>query len=241
MLGVCLSSCIPIKQMVFVRKLDSKGDAVGHSTEVQQFLYELKPRDVVRIQLQDDLVFNPQLQVPGTAGMSGSGGAKTYIIDGLGLVKLPEIGDVKIAGMTLFEATEEIERRLVGYITDPIVKVELESYPIKLLGEVNVPGLYEAQSNSPTLFEAIALAQGLSNYANRKEVQLIRTSGEQVNVVYFDITDPDIIESEYYFMHPGDVLVFNPVKAKRFEDRTTTYALSAVSSLVVILNILISR
>ena len=136
---------------------------------------------------------------------------------------------------------EEIERRLVGYITDPIVKVELESYPIKLLGEVNVPGLYEAQSNSPTLFEAIALAQGLSNYANRKEVQLIRTSGEQVNVVYFDITDPDVIESEYYFMHPGDVLVFNPVKAKRFEDRTTTYALSAVSSLVVILNILISR
>jgi len=247
--GVCLilsllfSSCIPIKDMVYVQKTGDDGEVTAYTSEKQEYVYKLRARDVVVIQLTEDLGMGQSLNLSGgltnvTNTNSQKGGGRSYVIDDDGNVTFSEIGSVHIAGLTLFEARLEIESKTVGFIPDPVIKIELRSYVVKVLGEVNLPGAYQVRTEQPTLFEAIGLANGLTSYANRKEVQVIRSTGDAIEVEYVDVTDPEFLNSRFYYVHPGDVISFKPLPGKRLSDNTATYALSLLSTLAVIINLL---
>jgi polysaccharide export outer membrane protein len=68
----------------------------------------------------------------------------TYAIDAGGAITMPLIGSVPARGRTPAELASAITARLrSGYIRDPSVAVEIESYrPFFILGEVAAPGQY---------------------------------------------------------------------------------------------------
>lgn len=241
MMCLLFSSCIPIKDMVYVQKEDEDGKAMAYTSEKQKYVYKLRARDVVVIQLTEDLGIGQNMALPGTSASMptrSGGNGRTYIIDDDGNVTFSEIGKVHLEGLSLFEARLEIERKTIGFIRDPVVKIQLNSYVVKVLGEVNLPGTYQVQTDEPTLFEAIGLANGLTSFANRKEVQIIRSTGETLEIEYVDVTEPDFLNSKFYYVHPGDVISFKPLPGKRLSDNSATYALSLLSTLAVIINLL---
>ena len=89
---------------------------------------------------------------------------------------MPLIGAVKARGLTTSELSAAITARLrQGFIRDPAVAVEVESYrPFFILGEVTYPGQYPYVANM-TVETAVAIAGGYSPRAFRQEVQLTRT------------------------------------------------------------------
>jgi len=110
----------------------------------------------------------------------------TYAIDAGGSITMPLIGAVPARGRTPASLAAEITAKLRnGYIRDPSVAVEIESYrPFFILGEVAAPGQYPYVPNM-SVESAVAIAGGFSPRARRDRVTLthIDNSGSMRVVV----------------------------------------------------------
>jgi polysaccharide export outer membrane protein len=97
----------------------------------------------------------------------------TYAIDAGGSITMPLIGAVPARGRTPASLAAEITAKLRnGYIRDPSVAVEIESYrPFFILGEVAAPGQYPYVPNM-SVESAVAIAGGFSPRARRDRVTL---------------------------------------------------------------------
>jgi polysaccharide biosynthesis/export protein len=102
----------------------------------------------------------------------------TYAIDAGGAITMPLIGAVPARGRTPAGLASEITAKLRnGYIRDPSVAVEIESYrPFFILGEVAAPGQYPYVPNM-SVESAVAIAGGFSPRARRDTVTLTHTDG----------------------------------------------------------------
>ena len=100
----------------------------------------------------------------------------TYAIDAGGAITMPLIGAVPARGRTPAGLATEITAKLRnGYIRDPSVAVEIESYrPFFILGEVAAPGQYPYVPNM-SVESAVAIAGGFSPRARRDAVTLTHT------------------------------------------------------------------
>ena len=102
----------------------------------------------------------------------------SYAIDAGGSITMPLIGAVPARGRTTAGLAAEISRRLRnGFIREPSVAVEIESYrPFFILGEVQAPGQYPYVPNM-TVESAVAIAGGFSPRAKRDVVTVTHTEG----------------------------------------------------------------
>jgi polysaccharide export outer membrane protein len=102
----------------------------------------------------------------------------TYAIDAGGSITMPLIGAVPARGRTPAGLAAEITAKLRnGYIRDPSVAVEIESYrPFFILGEVAAPGQYPYVPNM-SVESAVAIAGGFSPRARRDSVTLTHSDG----------------------------------------------------------------
>jgi polysaccharide export outer membrane protein len=100
----------------------------------------------------------------------------TYAIDAGGSITMPLIGAVPARGRTPASLAAEISAKLRnGYIRDPSVAVEIESYrPFFILGEVAAPGQYPYVPNM-SVESAVAIAGGFTPRARRDQVTLTHT------------------------------------------------------------------
>jgi polysaccharide biosynthesis/export protein len=100
----------------------------------------------------------------------------TYAIDAAGSITMPLIGAVPARGRTPSGLAAEITAKLRnGYIRDPSVAVEIESYrPFFILGEVQAPGQYPYVPNM-TVESAVAIAGGFTPRAKRNMVTITHT------------------------------------------------------------------
>jgi polysaccharide export outer membrane protein len=100
----------------------------------------------------------------------------TYAIDAGGSITMPLIGSVPARGRTPTGLAAEIAAKLrSGYIREPSVAVEIESYrPFFILGEVAAPGQYPYVPNM-SVESAVAIAGGFSPRAQRDRVTLTHT------------------------------------------------------------------
>jgi polysaccharide export outer membrane protein len=111
--------------------------------------------------------------VYGQEGLTNS-----YAIGAGGSITMPLIGAVPARGRTTAGLAAEISRRLRnGFIREPSVAVEIESYrPFFILGEVAAPGQYPYVPNM-TVESAVAIAGGFSPRAKRDTVTLTHNDG----------------------------------------------------------------
>jgi len=159
----------------------------------------------------------------------------SYAVKPNGAVDIPYLGDVNIEGLTLEEVKAELVVRLEEYVTDPAITVKLVNNYISVLGEVRAPGMYPIYKNHLTIFQALSLAGDISEYGDRYEVSIIRRIGETAVVKEFDLTDKKILNSEYYYVMPNDVIYAKPMKGKFFAMNQFPFALILTSITTFIL------
>jgi polysaccharide export outer membrane protein len=107
----------------------------------------------------------------------------SYTVDAGGNVNLPLVGSVPARGFGTQQLSQMITERLKkGYVREPHVTVEIETYrPFFILGEVTNPGQYPYVANM-TAETAIAIAGGFAPRANKSKVGLTRNApGQQIN------------------------------------------------------------
>jgi protein involved in polysaccharide export with SLBB domain len=121
-----------------------------------------------------------------------------FDVDGSGFVRLPLIGQVRAAGLTLKDFEIAIEAKLAtGYLVNPKVSVAVSNYrPFTILGEVNKPGEYPYE-NDMTVLNAVALGGGYTYRADKDDVYIRRKgSSSEVKMPADDRTT----------IYPGDTV-----------------------------------
>jgi polysaccharide export outer membrane protein len=123
----------------------------------------------------------------------------TYAIDAGGAITMPLIGAVPARGRTPAGLASEISARLRnGYIREPSVAVEVETYrPFFILGEVAAPGQYPYVPNM-SVESAVAIAGGFSPRAKRDSVTLTHTAASGSSRVVVPLGTP---------IGPGDTIL----------------------------------
>jgi polysaccharide export outer membrane protein len=127
-----------------------------------------------------------------------------------GKITLPLIGDISAAGFTPMQLATDIGNRLKQYVTEPVVDVSVlavNSKRVYLIGEVMHVGPL-AITPGMTILQAIATAGGLTPYANKKHIYILRGDpGKQQNIP-FDYTKAlKKGDMQGITLAPGDTIV----------------------------------
>jgi polysaccharide biosynthesis/export protein len=124
-----------------------------------------------------------------------------------GRIAIPLIGEVEARGKRPSALRAELEGRLKDFIVSPSITVnvvEVQLMTILLLGEVRTPGAFQVERNVP-LAHALALGGGLTDYASRDSIFVVR---QQPAPVRLRFTYQGIMRNEgragEFELHPGD-------------------------------------
>ena len=235
-----LSSCYTSRNVNYLQSDKRKLTIPVHPSE-----YAVQPNDVLNIKVQsrdpEQTAFfnlsaldrnNNNQGNPANLFLSG------YPVTAEGTIKMAVVGELQVSGKTVEEIRDLVQSEIDKYLLNAMVLVKLTSFKISVLGDVKNPGTNYVFNTQSTIFEALSAAGDLNLTAKRKGIKLIRQQGDESIVVDLDLTDPSIIQSPYYFLHPNDVLYVEPSKQNLLNNNLGlfTVLLSAVSTTILVLN-----
>lgn len=243
-----LTSCVTNKKMVFlqkddVNKKDLPKDTVMREYDLPSFDYKIQPNDLLGIRFQsltpEEYDFFDNMRVQGSLA-SGASLMFGELVDDNGEINYPVIGKIRVAGLTVFEAQELLQRLADQYLEAPVVKVRLLNYRITFLGEVGNEGIVTLPNNRVNLMEAIGHIGGFTELADRRNVKLIRQTGGKTEVIYLDLLDEDFMESPYYYVHQNDIIIVPPLRQRpyrRYFGQNLSLFVSSLSLLLLVYNL----
>lgn len=124
-----------------------------------------------------------------------------------GKISVALVGDVQAAGLTPEELSADLHARLLKFIDNPNVVVRVNSSALRffVIGNVRSPGTYDLRANQ-TLLQALAVAGGFTEFANRGGVRILRqnSGGAPIRVDYDAIVRGDAPDIR---LEPNDTLV----------------------------------
>jgi polysaccharide biosynthesis/export protein len=129
-----------------------------------------------------------------------------------GRITLPLIGDVTAAGLTPEQLKKVIQQGAAKLIEDPTITVivrQINSRKVFITGQVTTPGAH-VLTGPLTVMQLISLAGGLTEYAKKKEITVMRTepNGKQTVMPfnYNDVAKGKNL-SQNIVLKPGDTVV----------------------------------
>jgi polysaccharide export outer membrane protein len=157
--------------------------------------YQIGPEDVLEISVWK----NPEL-------------SRTVPVRPDGKVSLPLVNDIQASGLTPIDLRDQVTAKLSEYIPAPEVSVivrEVHSRKVTVTGAVKLPGRYEMKS-ALTVLEVIALAQGLTDFASKDRIVVLRQNGQKTERIPFNYRKiSDSAQQDNFLVRPGDI-VFVP-------------------------------
>ena len=138
-------------------------------------------------------------------------------VNAKGMIGLPLIGAVKVAGLTSAEA-----EALIGglysknYLQNPEVSVFVKEYTrqnVTIDGAIAKPGIYPLKGPT-TLLQALANAGGQGSLSDMSDVVLFRMEENERRTIKFDVTKIRAAEAPDPILQPGDLIVVNRSAAR---------------------------
>ncbi|MFA8450993.1 MAG: polysaccharide biosynthesis/export family protein [Bacteroidales bacterium] len=243
--GVLFSSCVSQKNILYMQNLaNEKG--VSDYQGSRDINYKVQEGDNLYIKVVSEnnrdittQMFNPNATT--TVSQNDAGiYLNSYTVNEEGYIIFPLIGECMVKNKTVEEIRKELQGKVSKFLKQTVVILKLVNFNVTILGEVNQPREYKVYQENINIFEAIALAGDLTDYANRKDVKLIRQTKSGSQVITLNLTKADILSSDYYYLQPNDIVYIEPLRSKQFAFTSFPYAVifSAISTTVLILGYL---
>ena len=235
-------SCTSYKKSVYVREAENNGEYQPLNTQDN---YKLKINDILFIEINSlNENINTTFNLKASNSISYNEQylyLRSYSINENGIITLPVVGEINVEGLTVYEASELIQKKVNIYLNDANIIVKLVSFKISILGEVSSPGTFTVYQNKMNIFEALSMAGDISDYGNIKQILLIRTNSNKTKTFRIDLTDKNLLTLEQFILQPNDIIYVEPVKAKVFRQNAPnlSVALSTITTLVLVLNFIL--
>lgn len=245
-LAFLLTACASREKMVYLVDIEQK------ETEItQKYEPKLQPDDVLSIVVSSNVPefvakFNPGITMYQAMSERAGGQQRlqTYLLDAEGDIVFPVIGKIKLGGLTTTEATEVLTAAIKPQVIDASINLRLMNFKVTVQGEVVRPGTFTIESERITLFQALSMAGDIALYGKRDNILIIREVDGKRTYNRVDITKPEFMDTDFYYLAPNDVVYVEPNKIRINSSAVgpnLTFALSALSLLTTIVVIIISR
>jgi polysaccharide export outer membrane protein len=127
-----------------------------------------------------------------------------------GYITLPLVNEIQVTGLTTGELRKVLEEEYKKYVTDPFVSIRVEgisSAEVFLVGQVTKPGAYPLSGNE-SLLQIITRAGGLTIFADRDDIKVVRREGDRVReyVVDYDAIVKGDLKQDI-LLRPGDRII----------------------------------
>lgn len=142
-----------------------------------------------------------------------------------GEIIFPIIGELQAKGKTITELRDLIQLEMSKYFKFAVVDVKLTNFRISFLGEVTGQGTHIIYRDKINLVEGLALAGGFTDLAKRREVKIFRVIDGVTYTKTVDFTSSEIINHEWYYLMPNDVVYVEPVKLKVLKTNSSTFSM----------------
>ncbi len=219
-----LTSCIPLKDIKYIQpdeklKLNEFGKIEFNRPE-----YHLQINDIINIKVAtrkgveleelSEFTITPS-QISGNQNNISTGRGVRIQEDGN--IELPRIGKIQIMDLTLDQARKKIEAEFYKIYeeTAAYIEVNISGISYTIVGESG-SGNYFVQNYELNLLEAFARAGDLSPVADRNHIQILRTTPEGTQRGEVDITKESVMNSEFFWVQPNDIIIVNPRRQKQW-------------------------
>jgi len=161
-----------------------------------------------------------------------------YLVDNRGIVKLPMIGEVELAGRSLRDAEEILEDKYTKYYDKLFIQVRFLNKRVFVLGASGskvIPILYDNTS----LAEVISHAGGVDNNAKAHNIRLVR--GKDAWVA--DLSTMENYNLTNIIVQPNDIIYIEPIRKpflESFRDYSPVFGIVAniisITALIISIN-----
>lgn len=233
-----LASCAAPKNIAYFQN-----KIVDHPEKIDKHAgIVIQPKDMLSIVVSSRnpelvVMFNlPVVSYQAGSEIVSSGYQKLigYVVDNEGYIDFPVLGPLKVAGLTRWELSEMIKKRLLenGLLTDAVVTVEFMNFKVSVIGEVNSPGTYTVEGDKVTILQAISLARDLTIFGQRENVSVIRERNGERTIYEVNLCDVDLFKSPAYYLQQNDIVYVQPSEIKARQSTTDDKALRMTSIFV---------
>lgn len=143
--------------------------------------------------------------------------ARAFTIYEDGTVILPFFGAAKVVGHTIQETEEILQKMMSESITDIQVKVSMANNFFFIYANEK-RGTYQIYKDNLTIYQALAISQQTTGSMDLTKVTILRKNNQgKTDSKTFDLRSQDVIQSEYYYIQPNDLIYF-PTNKNAFFD-----------------------
>lgn len=209
--------------------------------------YTIQENDYLEVDVstnRGEILIDPNYEIIKEIGVRGQNQQvqekPRYLVRANGEVTLPVVGDVKLAGLTLYQADSVLARRYATLYEEPYVITRYVNKRVIVLG-TDVGQVIPLQNENTNLIEVLALAGGITNQSRTDNIRLIRGDLRNPQVQIIDLSTIQGMQAASLRVESGDIIYVQPVQRVVAEAiRDISPILSLVTS-VVTLVVLISR
>lgn len=252
--SLVLSSCVTNKKYVYLQKDDVNDkdlpkDTIIRSYDLQKFEYRIQPEDNISVRFesltpQEYDIFNRNLRESQNMNQNLTQGNAILIgelVSPGGEITYPVIGKVKVTGFTVYELQDKLQALADQYLESPVVKVRLINFRFTILGEAKHEGTVVLTNNRVNYIEAIGLAGGLTDFADKRNLKLIRQVNGKAEVRYLNVLDENFINSPDYYVHQNDILIVPALRQRPYQTyfgKNLSLVISSLSLLLITITLI---
>jgi len=160
-----------------------------------------------------------------------------YLVRENGFCRLPLVGDIELAGLTLIEAEKTLQTQYTEFYKEPYVNIVYTNKRVIVLGGLQAGEVIPLQNENTRVSEILAISKSIDNQAKAHNIRLLRD--EEVFLIDFSTIEGyvkgDII------VKTGDIIYIEPVR-RPFNEfiRDNGPVISIVTSVVSLIAVLLS-
>lgn len=237
-----ITGCDSAKKIPYFQNLpDSINATVAQAAFTEPII---QPDDILSITVQTvDPSASASVNQEGIKGIAiGGQQISGFLVNKDGIVELPIVGEVKLAGLTTYQATRLIKERASKHFVTPNVQVRFANFKVTVIGEVNRPAAYTVPNEKVSILDAIGLAGDLTIYGKRDNVLLIRESEKGREMIRFNLNNSELFDSPYFYLRQNDVVYVEPAKSKiASTDAARTRLLSIITAVATLATVIVVR
>ncbi len=228
--GFALASCVTSRKVNYMQKPDKQIPSYADTLSFEDYVLRIGDRLYVYVYSLNEEVMRMYNAGGGNAsqmrqqmsqgGTYGSYDLYTYLVDEEGNINFPTIGKVFVQGKTTREVKYELEKQLSTLVQEipgyssVSVEVNIVNRSFSIVGAQS--GRYMINKEKMTIFEALAMAGDLGEFNSRKEIKLVREKNGVTTIKTFDVRSEDIVNSEYYYIEPNDIIYIRQIPGYSF-------------------------
>ncbi len=207
-----LSSCYTQKSKRLFQESSSLPQY--RSSKYQEYKIKVNDELIFKVTTKDDEFLD-------LIGLNNMNFFNSYRVYADGTIDIPFLDSIKIAGKTIPEATERIQREFKQIIRDAEIKIALKNKSYTVIGEGG-KGIFPIYKDRMNIYQALAQSGQIPISSDRKHIKIIRETNGKPQILEFDIRPLSVINSKYYYVYPNDI-IYIPKDSKSFY-KTASYA-----------------